>query len=143
MYSSRKAKRSRQSIYWTKTFWGVFPLVDNYADEEYFYLIAVHTGLRKSAGTKSRVSFCLSGEFNDTGVRQLRDGIREANIFSFIYLLCFGFSSASLLYFVMACPGSLGPLQCLRIWIDNSEKSGDASWYLDRIDVTDIQTGHT
>lgn len=54
-----------------------------------------------------------------------------------------GFPSASMLYFVMACPESLGPLQCLRIWIDNSEKSGDVSWYLARIDVTDIQTGHT
>ncbi|CAL1531591.1 unnamed protein product, partial [Lymnaea stagnalis] len=109
--------------------WGVFPLSDNYADDNYFYLLTVHTGLRHTAGTKSKVSFCLSGEQDETGVRILSDGVRE------------GFPAGSEYHFVMACPMNMGELQCLRIWHDNSGKGTSASWFLDRVDVMDIQTG--
>ncbi|KAH9519474.1 hypothetical protein Btru_002802 [Bulinus truncatus] len=108
--------------------WGVFPLVDNYAYETYFYLITVHTGLRKSAGTQSKVYFCLFGLDEETGVRKLSDGIKE------------GFPTGSVYHFVMACPRSLGELQCLKIWHDNSGKGNEAPWFLDRIEIVDIQT---
>ncbi|KAH9519473.1 Polycystic kidney disease protein 1-like 2 [Bulinus truncatus] len=108
--------------------WGVFPLVDNYAYESYFYLITVHTGLRKSAGTKSNVFFCLFGQDDETGVRKLSDGIKE------------GFPTGSVCHFVMACPKCLGDLQCLKIWHDNSGKGNEAPWFLDRIEIVDIQT---
>ncbi|KAH9502263.1 hypothetical protein Btru_073282, partial [Bulinus truncatus] len=98
--------------------WGVFPLVDNYAYESYFYLITVHTGLRKSAGTKSNVFFCLFGQDDETG----------------------GFPTGSVCHFVMACPKCLGDLQCLKIWHDNSGKGNEAPWFLDRIEIVDIQT---
>ena len=42
--------------------WGVFPLADNYSVDDYYYLITVHTGLRKAGGTKSKVGFCIAGE---------------------------------------------------------------------------------
>ena len=42
----------------------------------------------------------------------------------------------------MAVPGYLGELETLRIWHDNSGKGSNASWYLDRVDVMDLQKGH-
>ncbi|XP_055877063.1 polycystin family receptor for egg jelly-like [Biomphalaria glabrata] len=108
--------------------WGVFPLVDNYCHDTYFYLITVHTGLRRSAGTKSNVYFCLSGQDNESGIRKLSDGIKE------------GFPSGSVCHFVMACEECLGDLQCIKIWHDNSGKGNEATWYLDQIDIVDLQT---
>ncbi|KAK7003184.1 polycystic kidney disease protein 1-like 2 [Biomphalaria glabrata] len=108
--------------------WGVFPLVDNYCDDTYFYLITVHTGLRRSAGTKSNVYFCLSGQDHDTGVRKLSDGIKE------------GFPSGSVSHFVMACDKCLGDLQCMKIWHDSSGKGNASTWYLDQIDIVDLQS---
>ncbi|KAK7003087.1 polycystic kidney disease protein 1-like 2, partial [Biomphalaria glabrata] len=109
--------------------WGVFPLSDNYAYDDYFYLITVHTGLRKSARTTSNVSFDLSGEHGDTGIRRLSDGVKK------------GFPTASVYHFVMACPTSLGELQCLKIWHDSTGKGSNSTWYLNRIDVVDLHTG--
>ena len=40
----------------------------------YHYLITVHTGVGKESGTTSNVSFVLSGESADSGVRKLTDG---------------------------------------------------------------------
>ncbi|XP_055877336.1 uncharacterized protein LOC106064392 isoform X1 [Biomphalaria glabrata] len=109
--------------------WGVFPLSDNYAYDDYFYLITVHTGLRKSAGTTSNVSFTLSGELTDTGIRRLSDGVKK------------GFPTGSVYHFVMACPTSLGELQCLKIWHDSHGHGSNSTWYLNRIDVVDLHTG--
>ncbi|KAK3787395.1 hypothetical protein RRG08_032352, partial [Elysia crispata] len=110
--------------------WGVFPLVDNYSVDDYYYLITVHTGLRKAGGTKSKVGFCIAGSLEETGVRVLSDGVRE------------GFGTGSVVHLVMAVPGYLGELETLRIWHDNSGKGSNASWYLDRVDVMDLQKGH-
>ena len=44
------------------------------ADERYLYQISVFTGMRGSAGTRSRVSLVVSGDRDDTGVRRLTDG---------------------------------------------------------------------
>ncbi|GFR75993.1 polycystic kidney disease protein 1-like 2 [Elysia marginata] len=110
--------------------WGVFPLMDNYADDDYYYLLTVHTGLRKAAGTTSKVGFCIAGSLEETGVRVLSDGVRE------------GFPTGSVAHLVMAAPGYLGELETLRIWHDSSGKGDNASWYLDRVDVMDLQKGH-
>ncbi|KAH9502270.1 hypothetical protein Btru_073296, partial [Bulinus truncatus] len=109
--------------------WGVFPLADNFAEDTYFYLITVHTGLRRSAGTKSNVYFSLYGQDDETDVRKLSDGIKN------------NFPTGSVCHFVMACPNCLGDLQCMKIWHDNSGKGSEATWYLDRIDIVDLQTG--
>lgn len=60
--------------------WGITPLRDNYITDEYFYVITVMTGMRRGAGTRSRVAFNLSGEINVSGHRELFDGIREVSI---------------------------------------------------------------
>ncbi|KAH9502342.1 hypothetical protein Btru_073502, partial [Bulinus truncatus] len=97
--------------------WGVFPLVDNYAYDNYFYLITVHTGLRKSAGTTSNVNFTLSGESVDSGIRKLSDGVKK------------GFPAGSVCHFVMASSASLGELQCIKIWHDSSGLGSNSSCF--------------
>ena len=52
-------------------------LCDNKETDEYFYMVAVHTGLRLGAGTKSNVCFILAGEADDSGMRLLSDGERK------------------------------------------------------------------
>ena len=47
----------------------------------YHYLITVHTGVGKEAGTTSNVSFVISGESADSGVRKLTDGKIKVSIF--------------------------------------------------------------
>jgi len=44
--------------------------------DAYYYQLAVYTGVRKGAGTKSKPSFIMSGDYADTGVRRLFDGKR-------------------------------------------------------------------
>lgn len=53
--------------------WGATPLADNVMTDKYFYKLTVFTGMRRGAGTRSRVSFILAGDYSDTGVRQLVD----------------------------------------------------------------------
>lgn len=60
--------------------WGVTPLIDNFVDDTYYYLITVYTGMRRGAGTRSRVGFIVAGEDDDTGVRELYDGVRTVQI---------------------------------------------------------------
>lgn len=42
--------------------------------DTYYYLITVHTGIGKESGTTSNISFVMSGESSDSGVRKLTDG---------------------------------------------------------------------
>jgi len=57
--------------------WTVQPLVDNYDEDEFEYLIHVHTGFKMSAGTKSKVFFRVSGTEGESGVRKLADSLRQ------------------------------------------------------------------
>jgi polycystin 1L2 len=47
----------------------------------------------------------------------------------------------SIVNFVLGSPVSLGDLAYLRIWHDNSGSGKKKGWYLDRIDITDLNTG--
>ena len=40
----------------------------------------------------------------------------------------------------MSVEDKLGPLSYLRIWHDNSGKGNSASWFLNMVNVMDIQT---
>jgi len=57
--------------------WTVQPLVDNYDEDEFQYLIHVHTGFKISSGTKSKVFFRVNGTEGETGVRRMDDEIRQ------------------------------------------------------------------
>ncbi|CAF0742236.1 unnamed protein product [Didymodactylos carnosus] len=107
---------------------GVTPLPDNLTADIYYYQIIVFTGLRKDAGTKSKVHFIISGDDDETGVRTLEDPNRT--------ILQRGGIDA----FVMSVPKSLGQLNYIRIWHDNTGKGTSASWFLKYIVVRDLQT---
>jgi len=60
--------------------WTVQPLVDNYDEDEFQYLIHVHTGFKRTAGTKSKVFFKVNGTEGETGVRKMDDGFRQVSL---------------------------------------------------------------
>ncbi|CAF4398832.1 unnamed protein product, partial [Adineta steineri] len=94
----------------------------------YFYQIIVFTSRRKDAGTKSKVHFVLSGDSDTTHVRTFADPHRQI------------FQRGGIDAFIMAVPKSLGLLNCIRIWHDNSGKGSSSSWFLKYIIVRDLQT---
>ncbi|CAG2248795.1 PKD1L2 [Mytilus edulis] len=106
---------------------GVTPLVDNFVDDTYYYLVTVYTGMKRGAGTKSRIGFIVHGQDEDTGIRELSDGLRSE------------IPTASVVHFLMSTPYPLGDLSYVYIWHDNSGEGESSSWYLNRVDVEDIQ----
>lgn len=108
---------------------GSTPLADNEATAKYLYEIVVYTGDQDGAGTDSKVSFILSGEDEESGVRSLEDPFRKA------------FGRGDTNSFVMAVPKRLGRLNYMRIWHDNSGEGKMRSWLLSFITVKDVQTG--
>ncbi|CAF1131898.1 unnamed protein product [Adineta steineri] len=107
---------------------GVTPLADNNKSDHYYYQILVFTGQRTNAGTDSKVYFVLSGENDQTQVRLFSDPHRKI------------FQRGGINSFIIAVPKSLGLLNYIRIWHDNSGVGSSASWYLKYIIVRDLQT---
>ncbi|XP_062619009.1 polycystin-1-related protein-like [Saccostrea cucullata] len=112
--------------------WGIAPLADNVVCDKFFYQLTVCTGMRRGAGTKSKISFVLAGETQDTGVRELIDekGIKTCG-------------RGSINNFVLSTSEWLGPLTFIRIWHDNTGEGKYQGWYLSKIIVTDLQTSET
>ncbi|CAF3768567.1 unnamed protein product [Rotaria magnacalcarata] len=108
----------------------VVPLRDNSRNDKYLYQLVVFTGMRANAGTKSKVQFILSGSEEETYARKLTADRR---------ILSRGCVDS----FIMAVPKSLGQLNFLRIWHDNSGQGSDASWFLKYIVARDLQTMET
>ncbi|UJR16672.1 hypothetical protein I4U23_003572 [Adineta vaga] len=98
----------------------VAPLPDNHPSEEYFYHILVFTGHRKDSGTKSNVCFILHSIDDQTSARILQ---------------CGGIDS-----FIKSVSQSLGLLNCIHIWHDNSGKGSSSYWFLKYLIVRDLQT---
>ncbi|XP_025102839.1 polycystic kidney disease protein 1-like 2 isoform X2 [Pomacea canaliculata] len=107
--------------------WQVGFLTDNVVGNSYFYLLTVHTGLKRGSGTKSNISFVITGSQTDSGVRGLTDGKRSQ-------------TAGSVMSYIMATSTCLGDLDYMRVWHDNSG-GYQAAWYLSRVDVEDLQTG--
>ena len=59
--------------------WEQLPLVGNQLTFRYNYEISVYSGLRRGAGTYSRVFFVLGGELSSTPERELDDGERNVS----------------------------------------------------------------
>ncbi|XP_077987011.1 polycystin family receptor for egg jelly-like [Glandiceps talaboti] len=108
--------------------WAVFPLVDNKDDDDYLYQISAVTGLRSGASTKSKIRFQVFGRNDDTDVRILHDGQREL------------FDRGNIDNFLMAVNKPLGDILFIRIWHDNSGHGEYRSWFLNQIEIIDIQT---
>ncbi|UJR11342.1 hypothetical protein I4U23_015523 [Adineta vaga] len=107
---------------------GVTVLPDNHKEDQYFYQIIVFTGQRTNAGTNSNVHFVIHGNDNDTRIRTFTDSHRR--------ILQRGGVDA----FLMSVPKSLGLLNCIRIWHDNSGKGSSSSWFLKYLIIRDLQT---
>ncbi|UJR17607.1 hypothetical protein I4U23_004503, partial [Adineta vaga] len=107
---------------------GVTVLPDNKKVDQYFYQIIVFTGHRKDSGTKSKVHFVMAGDVDETGIRTFADPNRKI------------LQRGGIDTFIMTVPKSLGPLNYLHIWHDNTGKSASASWFLKYIIVRDLQT---
>jgi len=121
IYARYKDKKDLEKL-------GVTPLADNHSSDQYFYQILVVTGHRRNSGTKSKVHFILSGENDQTHVRTLSDSHRSI------------LQRSGIDAFIMAVPKSLGQLNYLRIWHDNSGQDSSASWFLKYLIVRDLQT---
>ncbi|UJR27333.1 hypothetical protein I4U23_008626 [Adineta vaga] len=121
IYARRKDKKDVEKL-------GVTPLPDNILNDKYYYQIIVFTGLRKDSGTSSKVHFIVSGDDEETGVRTFDDPERKI-------LQRGGIDS-----FIMAVPKSLGRLNYMRVWHDNSGSGNKASWFLKYIIVRNLQT---
>ncbi|UJR08983.1 hypothetical protein I4U23_013233 [Adineta vaga] len=121
IYAHYKDKKDLEKL-------GVTPLADNCHNDQYFYQILVFTGHRKDAGTDSKVHFIIVGNEDETNVRQFDDGNRK--------ILQRGGIDA----FILSVPKSLGSLNYIRIWHNNSGEGGKASWFLKYLIIRDLQT---
>jgi len=50
-------------------------------------------------------------------------------------------TTGSIMNFILSTEGCLGPLTFLRIWHDNGGQGKMKGWFLDQIQITDLQTG--
>lgn len=103
---------------------GVTPLEDNEPSDAYRYEITVYTGYGKKAGTTSNVSFILAGDEGESEPRLLKDPKRKT------------FQRRGVDIFLATFPESLGEINYLHIWHDNSGRH--PSWYLSRVVVEDL-----
>ena len=107
---------------------GVISLSDNCQEDQYCYQILVFTGHRIDAGTKSKVHFIICGDKDETQVRIFSDSKRKI------------FERGGIDAFIMTVPKSLGELNYVRLWHDNSGKGSSSSWFLKYLIIRDLQT---
>ena len=93
------------------------------------YQVIVYTGIRRNAGTTANVGLMLSGELGNSRKCLLKSSKREV------------LKRGNVDSFLITTTGSLGPLDYLQIWHDNT--GNDPAWFLNRIVVRDSGTGRT
>nr|AKN21725.1 PKD1L-2 [Schmidtea mediterranea] len=103
------------------------PLLDNDPEYEYSYVISVHTGSCRNAGTSSDIFINLLGKWGSSGHRKMTDGYRDGL-----------FETGTVCNFVMTTDSPLGDLMALRIWHNSSGIK--PSWNLEKLVIEDIQT---
>ncbi|XP_060741700.1 polycystin-1-like protein 2 [Tachysurus vachellii] len=102
-------------------------LEDNDPLAEYRYLVAVTTGHRFGAATTSHVTLTLTGTIWESKPHHLTDPEKTV------------FTRGGVDIFILTTPFSLGDLQSIRLWHDNSGEHPD--WYVNRVMVQDLETG--
>ncbi|XP_071814843.1 polycystin family receptor for egg jelly-like isoform X3 [Apostichopus japonicus] len=105
---------------------GVTPLPDNDPRDKFMFEVTVFTGFKGKAGTTAKVSINITGDRRETGPRPFLDKKRKV------------FQQGGVDSFLLSTPESLGELQFLHVWHDNS--GSDASWFLSRVSVKDLRT---
>ena len=106
---------------------GVTWCPSNHVTDTHQYQVIIHTGFRRNAGTSANVGLLLSGELGKSRKCLLKSSKRE--------VLKRGHVDS----FLVTTTGSLGPLDYLRIWHDNT--GSDPAWFLNRVVVLDSETG--
>nr|XP_033472921.1 polycystic kidney disease protein 1-like 2 [Epinephelus lanceolatus] len=101
-------------------------LEDNDPMDEYRYLLSVSTGHRGGASTSSQVTITLLGAEGNSEPHHLTDPKKRV------------FERGAVDVFLLATPFSLGDLQGIRLWHNNS--GSHPSWYVGNVVVQDLQT---
>lgn len=91
------------------------------------YQVIVYTGFRRNSGTTANVGLMLSGEMGKSRKCLLKSSKREV------------LKRGNVDSFLVTTSASLGPLDYLHIWHDNS--GSDPTWFLNRVVVLDAETG--
>ncbi|CAH1785596.1 unnamed protein product [Owenia fusiformis] len=106
---------------------GVTILEDNNPSHHYGYLVTTVTGWRQDASTSANVFLQLNGTEGSSEPHHLKHWDEKAKIF------CSGSED----YFLLTSDGSIGFLNSITIWHDNT---GDyPNWYLNQVTVRDLQ----
>ncbi|XP_022796472.1 polycystic kidney disease protein 1-like 2 [Stylophora pistillata] len=93
------------------------------------YLISIQTGMWRANGTTANVGLAIHGSDGNTEDITLTDSQSE-KVF---------FSRGSINNFTLCLPESLGSLEKIRIWHDNS--GDNPSWFLTQVLIVDVVTG--
>ncbi|XP_008278370.1 polycystic kidney disease protein 1-like 2 [Stegastes partitus] len=101
-------------------------LEDNDPMDEYRYLLSVCTGHRIGASTSSQVAVTLLGAEGNSEPHHLIDSNKPV------------FERGAMDMFLITTPFSLGDLQGIRLWHNNS--GSHPSWYVGNVMVQDFQT---
>ncbi|KAJ3592348.1 hypothetical protein NHX12_007475 [Muraenolepis orangiensis] len=104
----------------------VTDLEDNEPLEDYRYILNVSTGHRRGASTSSQVIITLKGSEGDSEAHHLSAGEKPV------------LQRGGVDLFLLTTPFSLGHLQSIRMWHDNS--GSHPGWYVNKVVVTDMQT---
>ncbi|XP_066568584.1 polycystin-1-like protein 2 [Amia ocellicauda] len=101
-------------------------LEDNDPLAQYRYMLTVCTGHRRGAATSSQVTVTLLGSEGQSEPHHLTDSDKPV------------FERGGTDMFLLTTPFSLGELQSIRLWHDNS---GDyPAWYINKVIVHDLET---
>ncbi|KAM3607032.1 uncharacterized protein V6R79_000867 [Siganus canaliculatus] len=101
-------------------------LEDNNPVDEHRYLLSVSTGHRRGAATSSQVTITLLGTEGNSEPHHLSDPEKSV------------FERGAVDLFLLTTPFSLGDLQGIRLWHNNSGSHPD--WYVGNVMVQDLQT---
>ncbi|KAK5620417.1 hypothetical protein CRENBAI_024454 [Crenichthys baileyi] len=102
-------------------------LEDNDPLAEYRYMLTISTGHRHGASTTSQVTITLLGTEGESEPHHLADPGKPV------------FERGGMDLFLLTTHFSLGDLQSIRLWHDNS---GDhPAWYVNKVMVQDLETG--
>jgi hypothetical protein len=107
---------------------GITNLDDNDLSDKYKYKITIFTGEKSNSQTDSNVIMAIYGDLDEIGPRVLLDSKRKL------------FRCGSVDCFILATNKSIGNIDYIKIWHDNTGKGNSASWYLDNLVVDDFQT---
>ncbi|KAL6468941.1 hypothetical protein MHYP_G00224650 [Metynnis hypsauchen] len=102
-------------------------LEDNDPLAEYRYLLTITTGHRRGASTSSQVTVTLLGSEGESEPHHLTDSDKPV------------FERGGVDMFLLTTPFSLGELQSIRLWHDNSGKY--PAWYVNKVMAQDLETG--